>query len=124
MIREVQVYTESSGNRWTPGRQRRYWRQSSEAEAAGHPYISIRPRGRSAKIVCDWITSHRRPPDLFSRLAADHLATCWPEVVVKYLGSYTVIARVPIAQADAIAEDIGALAAIAMRLLPSTVGHC
>ena len=35
MIREVQVYAESSGNRWTPSRARRYWRQSGEAEAAG-----------------------------------------------------------------------------------------
>lgn len=124
MIRAIKVYLEPHSNRWTSGRERRYWRQSNEAEAAGHPYISIRPRGRHARIVCDWITSHRRPPDLFSRLAAAHLATCWPEAQVKYLGSYTVIARVPLSQADAIAEDIGALAAIAMRLLPSTVGHC
>ncbi len=115
MIREVQVYTESSGNRWTPGRQRRYWRQSSEAEAAGHPYVVIRQRGRHAKIVCDWITSHRRPPDLFARMVADHLATCWPEARVKYLGAYTVIARVPLSQAEPIAEDIAALAELALR---------
>jgi hypothetical protein len=120
----IPVHMEQPGTRWTPDRQRRYWRQSNEAEAAGHPYISIRPRGRSAKIVCDWITSHRRPPALFARMTADHLAACWPEARVKCLGSYTVIARVPIAQADGIAEDIGALARLAMRLLPSTVGHC
>ena len=120
MIRDVQVYMEQPGNRWTPDRQRRYWRQSSEAESAGNPYISIRPRGRHARVVCDWITAGRRPPALFSHMTAAHLARCWPEVRVKYLGSYTVIARVPLSQADAIAEDIGALAAIAMR----TVGHC
>jgi hypothetical protein len=120
----IPVYMEQPGNRWTPDRQRRYLRQSNEAEAAGTPYIVIRPRGRHAKIVCDWITSHRRPPDLFSHMTAAHMATCWPEARVKYLGSYTVIARVPLSQADAIAEDIGALARLAMRLLPSTVGHC
>lgn len=116
----IPVYMEPSGNRWTAARERRYWRQSNEAEAAGHPYIVIRPRGRYAKIVCDWIPSHRRPPDLFSRMAAAHLATCWPEVVVKYLGSYTVIAGVPLAQAEPIAEDIGALATLAL----TTAGHC
>jgi len=116
----IPIYTEQPGNRWTLTRQRRYLRQSNEAEAAGHPYIVIRPRGQYAKIVCDWITASRRPPALFSHMTAAHLARCWPEVRVKYLGSYTVIARVPLSQADAIAEDIGALAAIAMR----TVGHC
>ena len=120
MIRDVQVYMEQPGNRWTPDRQRRYWRQSSEAESAGNPYISIRPRGRHARVVCDWITAGRRPPALFSHMTAAHLARCWPEVRVKYLGSYTVIARVPLSQAEPIAEDIAALAAIAMR----TVGHC
>lgn len=118
MNRAIKVYIEPSANRWTA--ERRYWRQSNEAEAAGCPYIVIRPRGRYAKIVCDWITSHRRPPDLFSRMTAAHLATCWPSEKVKYLGSYTVIARVPLSQAEPIAEDIAALAAIAMR----TVGHC
>lgn len=120
----ITVHMEHHGNRWTTDRQRRYWRQSSEAQAAGCPYIVIRPRGRHAKIVCDWITSHRRPPDLFSRLAADHLATCWPEVVVKYLGSYTVIARVPIAQAEPVAADLAALATLATMISDNLVLDC
>ena len=110
----IAVYIEPSANR------RRYWRQSSEAESAGNPYISIRPRGRHARVVCDWITAGRRPPDLFACLVADHLGMVWPEARVRYRGSYTVIARVPLSQAEPIAGDSAALAAIAMR----TVGHC
>ena len=106
----IRVYTEQLGNRWTTDRQRRYWRQSNEAEAAGHPYIVIRPRGRHARIVCDWITSHRRPPDLFSRMTVEHMATCWPEVKVECVGAYTVLSRVPISQAAPVAEDLVALA--------------
>lgn len=110
----IKIYLERHGNRWTAARQRRYWRQSNEAEAAGHPYISIRPRGRYAKIVCDWITSHRRPPDLFARMTADHLAHCWPEAKAKCIGTYTSL-RAPLSQALPIAEDLCALATVALR---------
>lgn len=120
----IPVYMEQPGNRWTSGRERRYWRQSSEAAAAGHPYVVIRPRGRHAKIICDWITAGRRAPDLFARLTADHMATCWPRARIKCGGSYTVVDRVPLSQAAPVAEDIAALVRLAMRLLPSTVGHC
>lgn len=106
----IPIYTEQPGNRWTLTRQRRYLRQSNEAEAAGHPYIVIRPRGQYAKIVCDWITASRRPPAVFARMTADHMATCWPEVKVECVGAYTVLSRVPIAQAAPVAEDLVALA--------------
>ena len=106
----IPVYMEQHGNRWTPDRQRRYLRQSNEAEAAGNPYIVIRPRGGNAKIVCDWITASRRPPAVFARMTADHMATCWPEVKVECVGAYTVLSRVPIAQAAPVAEDLVALA--------------
>lgn len=115
MIREVQIYTESIGNVWTPGRARRYWQQSGEAEAAGSPYIVIRPRGRHAKVICDWITAGRRAPDLFARLVADHLAICWPEARIKCVGAYTAVDRVQIAQAAPVAEDLAALARLAMQ---------
>jgi hypothetical protein len=115
----IPVYMERHGNRWTPDRQRHYWRQSSEAEAAEHPYISIRPRGRHARVVCDWITAGRRPPDLFARMVADHLAICWPEARIKGVGSYTVIRCVPLSQAAQVAEDIAALVRLAMRTV-----HC
>jgi len=102
--------------------ERRYWRQSNEAEAAGHPYISIRPRKRFAKICCDWITAppatracSPRPSDLFARMAADHVAKFWPSAKAEYLGSYTLISRVPLTQAEPIAEDLAALALIALR---------
>ena len=72
----IPVYVERHGNRWTHSRQRRYWLQSSEAEAAGFPYISIRPRGRHARVVCDWITAGRRAPDPFARLVAEFGETC------------------------------------------------
>lgn len=113
------IYVEQPGNRWTPDRQRRYWRQSSEAESAGFPYVVIRPRGRHARVVCDWITAGRRPPDLFARMVADHLGMVWPEARVRYRGSYTVIDRVPIAQAAPVAEDLAALVRLAMRTV-----HC
>lgn len=115
----IPIYMERHGNVWTPGRQRRYWRQSGEAEAAGSPYISIRPRGRHARVVCDWITATSRPPDLFARLVADHMGMVWPEARVRYRGSYTVIDRVPIAQAEPVAQDLAAMA----RLVMGTV-HC
>lgn len=111
----IPIYMERHGNRWTPSRRRRYWRQSSEAEAAGNPYIVIRPRGRHARIVCDWITSHRRPPDLFARLVADHLAICWPRARIKCVGAYTVVDRVQIAQAEPVAQDLAALVRLALR---------
>lgn len=115
----IPIYMERHGNRWTPDRQRRYWQQSGEAEAAGIPYISIRPRGRHARVICDWATAGRRAPDLFARLVAAHLATCWPEVRIKGGGSYTAITRVPLSQAAPISEDIAALARLAMRTV-----HC
>ncbi len=111
----IPVHMEHHGNRWTPDREHRYWRQSNEAEAAGHPYISIRPRGRYAKIVCDWVTSRRRPPALFARMVADHLARCWPSAKVRSLGAYTHLSRVPLSQAAPVAEDLAALATVAMR---------
>ena len=106
----IPVHMEQPGTRWTPDRQRRYWRQSSEAQAAGCPYIVIRPRGRHAKIVCDWITSHRRPTALFGKMVADHMAACWPAVKLECVGVYTVLSRVPISQAVQVAEDIAAMA--------------
>ena len=106
----IPIYTEQPGNRWTLTRQRRYLRQSNEAEAAGHPYIVIRSRGRSAKIVCDWITSHRPPTAIFGKMVADHMAACWPSVKVECVGVYTVLSRVPISQAVQVAEDIAAMA--------------
>lgn len=106
----IPVYMEQPGNRWTLTRQRRYLRQSSEAEAAGHPYIVIRPRGQYAKIVCDWITSHRRPTALFGKMVADHMAACWPAIKVECVGAYTVLSRVPIYKAAHVAEDLAALA--------------
>lgn len=106
----IPVYMEQHGNRWTPDRQRRYLRQSNEAEAAGNPYIVIRPRGGNAKIVCDWITASRRPTALFGKMVADHMAACWPAIKVECVGSYTVLSRVPISQAAPVAEDIAALA--------------
>ncbi len=115
----IPVYMERHGNHWTPSRQRRYWQQSGEAEAAGSPYVVIRPRGRHARVVCDWITAGRRAPDLFARLVADHMATCWPEVRIKGGGAYTVVDRVQIAQAASVAEDIAALVRLAMRTV-----HC
>jgi len=106
----IRVYMEQPGNRWTLTRQRRYLRQSSEAEAAGHPYIVIRSRGRYAKIVCDWITASRRPTALFGKMVADHMAACWPAVNVECVGVYTVLSRVPIYQAGPVAEGIAVLA--------------
>ncbi len=106
----IPVYMERHGNRWTLTRQHRYWRQSNEAEAAGHPYIVIRPRGRHARIVCDWITYRRRPTALFGKMVSDHMAACWPAIKVECVGSYTVLSRVPISQAAPVAEDIAALA--------------
>ncbi len=114
----IPIYTEQPGNRWTLTRQRRYLRQSSEAEAAGHPYIVIRSRGQYAKIVCDWITASRRPTALFGKTVADHMAACWPAIKVECVGSYTVLSRVPISQAAPVAEDIAALAtAYSMEIL-------
>ena len=106
----IPIYTEQPGNRWTLTRQRHYLRQSNEAEAAGHPYIVIRSRGKRARIVCDWITASRRPTALFGKMVADHMAACWPAVKVECVGVYTVLSRVPISQADPVAEDIAALA--------------
>lgn len=106
----ITIYTEQPGNRWTLTRQRHYLRQSNEAEAAGHPYIVIRPRGKHARIVCDWITASRRPTALFGKMVADHMAACWPAVKVECVGAYTVLSRVPIYQAAPVAEDLAELA--------------
>lgn len=117
----IPVYMERHGKRWTPSRERRYWRQSSEAKADGCPYIVIRSRGRYAKVCCDWVTAPPftragpRPSDLFAIMVADHMPSCWPEVRIRCLGSYTVLERVPIAKAVSVAEDISAMAALAMR---------
>lgn len=116
----IKVYFEPNGSGMAA--ERRYWRQSNEAEAAGHPYIAIRPRKTFAKICCDWITtppatraSKPRPSDNFARMAADHLARCWPAAKVENLGSYTLLSLIPLSQAEPIAEDIAALATLALR---------
>lgn len=116
----IKVYTEPNSK--SPSAERRYWLQSNEAEAAGHPYIVIRQKKGSAKICCDWITTppatraqHPRPSDCFSRMAAEHLAQYWPLVKVEYLGSYTLLSHVLPAYAEAIAEDIAAIAFMALR---------
>lgn len=113
----IKVYVEPQGMS-----RRRYWLQSNEAEAAGHPYIAIRPQKRFAKICCDWITAlpatharNPRPSDLFARMATDHMAKFWPSAKAEYLGSYTLVSRVPLTQAEPIAEDLAALALIALR---------
>lgn len=119
-MRAIKVYVEPAGSKMAT--ERRYWLQSNEAEAAGHPYIAIRPQKRFAKICCDWITtppatrvSRPRHSDLFARMAANHLARCWPSAKVECLGSYTLLSRVDPAQAEPIAEDLAALALMALR---------
>lgn len=116
----IKVYTEPASK--SPSAERRYWVQSNEAEAAGHPYIVIRRKKAFAKICCDWITTppatrvnRLRPADRFTRMAASHLEQCWPSVKVDCLGSYTLLSRVPISQSEAVAEDIAALAFIALQ---------
>lgn len=116
----IKVYTEPSSKSLSA--ERRYWLQSNGAEAAGHPYIVIRRKKVFAKICCDWITTppttrnqHPRPSDRFAYMAAKHLAQCWPSVRVDSLGSYTLLSRVPISHAEAVAEDIAAIALVAMR---------
>lgn len=117
----IKVYTEPNSK--SPSAERRYWLQSNEAEAAGHPYIVIRQKKTFAKICCDWITTppatraqqHPRPADHFARIVASHLAQCWPAVKVDYLGSYTLLSRVPLIHAEAVAEDIAAIALMALR---------
>lgn len=119
----IPIYLERPGKRWTAARERRYWRQSSEAKADGFPYVSIRPRGRHAKVCCDWVTAPPftragpRPSDLFAILVAEHIGDCWPEARIKCIGSYTVIERVPIAKAVSVAEDLAALARLALKAI-------